>query len=183
MNDRPIYVTRLDAMRLRALLRRQTDAPLRDQDHLRELLAEIERAIVVEPDALPPDVITMGSHVWLRDLVTGTRSEYTLVFPAEVNVAARRLSVLAPLGTALLGYRQGDEVVWDMPGGVRRLRVELVTLDWESAAAVLLPIQPAKMPLQLELVLDASPRTRSVPGRRLPGTARFTQSHDRLHRY
>src|SRR5512145_2796389 len=102
MNDRPIYVTRLDAMRLRALLRRQTDASLRDQDHLRELLAEIERAIVVEADAMPPDVITMGSRVCVRDVVTGARSQYTLVFPAEANVAARRLSVLAPLGTALL---------------------------------------------------------------------------------
>jgi regulator of nucleoside diphosphate kinase len=151
MNDRPIYATELDAMRLRALLRRQTDASLRDQDHLRELRAEIERAIVVKPDAMPSDVITMGSRVWVRDLVTGARSEYTLVFPAEANVAARRLSVLAPLGTALFGYRQGDEVVWEMPGGVRRLRVEMVTPDWESAAAALLPIQPSEMPLQLEL--------------------------------
>ena len=149
MNDRPIYATELDAMKLRALLRRQTDASLRDQDHLRELQAEIERAIVVDPDVMPSDVITMGSRVYVRDRVTGERSEYTLVFPAQANVAARRLSVLAPLGTALLGCRQGDEVVWEMPGGVRRLRLELVTPHWESAAAVLLPIQP-KMPVQLE---------------------------------
>ena len=149
MNDRPIYVTRLDSMRLRALLRRQTDASLRDQDHLRELRAEIERAIVVDPDVMPSDVITMGSRVWVRDLGTGARSEYMLVFPAEANVAARRLSVLAPLGTALLGYRQGDEVVWEMPGGVRRLRVERVRPD-SDAAAVLLPIQPSALPLQLE---------------------------------
>ena len=151
MDDRPIYVTKLDTVRLRALLRRQTDASLRDQDHLRELRAEIERAIVVDPDVMPSDVITMGSRVYVRDLVTGERSEYTLVFPAEANVAARRLSVLAPLGTALLGCRQGDEVVWEMPGGVRRLRVELVTPDSDaSAAAVLLPIQPSALPRQLE---------------------------------
>ena len=148
MNDRPIYVTRLDAIRLRALQHRQTDASLRDQDNLRSLLAEIERANVAEPDAMPPDVISMGSRIWVRDLVTGARSEYTLVFPAEANVAARRLSVLAPLGTALLGCRQGDEVVWEMPGGVRRLRVELVGPD-SDAAAVLLPIQRSTLPLQL----------------------------------
>jgi regulator of nucleoside diphosphate kinase len=149
MNDRPIYVTKLDSVRLRALLRRQTDASLRDQDHLRELRAEIERAIVVDPDVIPSDVITMGSRAYVRDLVTGARSEYTLVFPADANVAARRLSVLAPLGTALLGCRQGDEVVWEMPGGVRRLRVEWVRPD-SDAAEVLLPIQPSKMPLQPE---------------------------------
>ena len=151
MHDRPIYVTRLDAIRLRALQHRQTDVSLRDQDNLRSLLAEIERAIVAEPDAMPPDVISMGSRIWVRDLVTGARSEYTLVFPAEADVAERRLSVLAPLGTALLGCRHGDKVVWEMPGGVRRLRVELVMPDSDaSAAAVLLPIHPSEMPLQLE---------------------------------
>ena len=150
MNDRPIYVTRLDAVRLRALLRRQTDASPRDQDHLRELRAEIERAIVVDRDVMPSDVITMGSRVYVRDLATGACSEYTLVLPAEAHVAARRLSVLAPLGTALLGCRQGDEVVWEMPGGVRRVRVEMVRPD-SDAAAVLLPIQPSALPLQLEL--------------------------------
>lgn len=142
MDDRPIYVTMLDALKLRALLRRRTSASLRDQDHMRKLQAEIERAIVVEPDAMPPDVITMGSGVRVRDLVTGASSKYTLVFPAEANVAARRLSVLAPVGTALLGYRQGDEIVWDMPSGVRRLRIELVMPDSDaSSAASLLPVQ------------------------------------------
>jgi regulator of nucleoside diphosphate kinase len=146
MDKRPIYITRLDAMRLRAWLRRQGEASLRDQDHLRELLAEIERAVVMEPCAMPPDVITMGSRILVRDLATGVRSEYTLVFPAQADAAARRLSVLEPLGTALLGYRQRDEVVCEMPGGVRRMRVELVTPDWESAAAVLLPLRPSKVP-------------------------------------
>jgi regulator of nucleoside diphosphate kinase len=150
MNSRPIYVTRLDRMNLRALLRRQTDARLSGQNHLRELLAGIERAIVVEPDAMPPDVIMMGSRVCLRDVVTGDRSAYTLVLPADASTAARRLSVLAPLGKALLGCRLGDEVVWKMPGAVQRLRVELITPDPDGAAAVLLPIQPTTLPRQLE---------------------------------
>ena len=142
MNDRPIYVTMVDALKLRALLRRQTRASVRDQDHIEKLLAEIERAIVVDPDAMPSDVITMGSSVCVRDLVTGARTTYTLVFPAEANVVARRLSVLAPVGTALLGYRQGDEIVWKMPNGVRRLRIERVTPDLDaSAPARLLPIR------------------------------------------
>ena len=142
MYDRPIYVTMSDALKLRALLRRQTSASVRDQDHMSELLAEVERAIVVEPDAMPSDVITMGSSVCVRDLVTGARTTHTLVFPAEANVVARRLSVLAPVGTALLGYRLGDEIEWKMPSGVRRLRVESVTSDADSgAAARLLPIK------------------------------------------
>ena len=151
MNSRPIYVTRLDRMKLRALLRHQTDAPLREQNPVRKLLAEIERAIVVEPAAMPPDVIMMGSRICLRDVVTGERSEYTLALPADASVAARRLSVLTPLGTMLLGCRQRDRVVLKMQGTVRRLRVELVTPDPDGAASVLLPIQPSAVPLQLEL--------------------------------
>jgi regulator of nucleoside diphosphate kinase len=137
-------------MKLRALLRRQTDAQLREQNRLRELLAGIERAVVVEPHAMPPDVIMMGSRVCLRDVVTGDRSEYRLVLPADASMAARRLSVLAPLGTALLGRRMGDEVVWRTAGAEQRLRVELIAPDPDSAAAVLLPIQPTTLPRQLE---------------------------------
>jgi regulator of nucleoside diphosphate kinase len=137
-------------MKLRALLRRQTDAQLREQNRLRELRAGIERAVVVEPHAMPPDVIMMGSRVCLRDVVTGDRSEYRLVLPADASMAARRLSVLAPLGTALLGRRMGDEVVWRTAGAEQRLRVELIAPDPDSAAAVLLPIQPTTLPRQLE---------------------------------
>ena len=150
MNSRPIYVTRLDRMKLRALLRHQTDGRLREQNPVRKLLPEIERAIVVEPAAMPADVIMMGSRICLRDLRTGERSEYTLVLPADAGVAARRLSVLTPLGTALLGCRQGDRVVLKMSGAVRRLRVELVTPGPDGAAAVLLPIEPSAVPRQLE---------------------------------
>jgi regulator of nucleoside diphosphate kinase len=99
---------------------------------------------------MPPDVIMMGSRVCLRDVVTGNRSEYRLVLPADASMAARRLSVLAPLGTALLGRRMGDEVVWRTAGAEQRLRVELIAPDPDSAAAVLLPIQPTTLPRQLE---------------------------------
>jgi regulator of nucleoside diphosphate kinase len=93
---------------------------------LQELQGELERAVVLDPAEVPEDVIRMHSKVGVLDLVSGERSEYALVFPAEGNPAANRISVLAPLGTALLGYREGDEVEWMMPGGPRRLRVERV---------------------------------------------------------
>ena len=67
---------------------------------------------------------TMRSRVRVRDLETGKMSVYTIVTPMDADVAARRISVLAPMGTALLGYRAGDTVEWRMPGGRRRLLVE-----------------------------------------------------------
>ncbi|NJO12153.1 MAG: GreA/GreB family elongation factor [Gammaproteobacteria bacterium] len=74
----------------------------------------------------PADVITMGARVRVRDLESGQRGEYAVVYPWEADVGSNRVSVLAPLGTALLGYREGDKLEWRMPGGVRRLLVEKV---------------------------------------------------------
>lgn len=126
MREQAITISETDAQRLRQLLR-DRDATARDQEHLHELSVELERAHVLEPDRVPADVVTMGSRVRVLDRASGQRREYILVFPAEADLTTRRISVLAPLGTALLGYREGDEVEWLMPGGLRRLHIETVT--------------------------------------------------------
>jgi regulator of nucleoside diphosphate kinase len=143
MRDQPIYMTALDAAKLRGLLATfATDR--RDQGHLEELAFEIERASVVEPGSLPPDVVTMDTSVRVADLETGERQELVLVFPGQADVSAKRVSVLAPIGTALLGYREGDEVEWPTPGGLRRLRIEKVTQPVMST-------QPAREGMTLAL--------------------------------
>jgi regulator of nucleoside diphosphate kinase len=81
---------------------------------------------VVSEDEMPSDVVTLQSQVRVRDRETGMVSNYTLVAPAQADVSSGYVSVVAPLGTALLGYREGDEVEWQMPGGVRRLWIERV---------------------------------------------------------
>jgi regulator of nucleoside diphosphate kinase len=124
MRDQPIVISEPDARVLRGLLARAANG--HDQEHLEELSLELERAQVLEPAQVSADVVTMHKLLRILDLGNGTRQELTLVGPAEANVSARRISVLAPLGTALLGYRQGDEVEWAMPGGMRRLRIESV---------------------------------------------------------
>ena len=75
----------------------------------------------------------MNSVATVFDLTGGDRREITLVYPHEAEPASGRVSVLAPLGTALLGYREGDEVEWLMPGGMRRLRIENVRGPHETA--------------------------------------------------
>jgi regulator of nucleoside diphosphate kinase len=125
MRNRPIVITRTDAARLRELLAARAHAA-RDQDHLEELAEELERARIAEPDEVPVDVITIHTRVQVLDLVSGERRELTLVLPRESDASAGRISVLAPMGTALLGYRAGDVVEWQMPGGPRRLRIERV---------------------------------------------------------
>jgi regulator of nucleoside diphosphate kinase len=142
MRDRPIFVTRLDAAKLRGLLAAFATAR-RDQDHLDELASELERAFVVEPNELPHDVVTMHARVRVSDAMTGERRELVLVFPGQADVAAHRVSVLAPIGTALLGYRAGDEVEWLTPGGLRRLRIERVVQPSMSS-------EPAREAVSLE---------------------------------
>ena len=127
MREQPIIVTKIDARRLGALLDGHSEAALRDQEHLRELKIELERALVLDRAHVTADVVTMQSRVQILDLSSGRREQYILSFPSEADVSERRLSVLAPLGTALLGYREGDELEWEMPGGLRRLRIETVS--------------------------------------------------------
>lgn len=134
MRNMPIVITEIDAARLRDLLAVRTRAG-RDQEHLHDLAAELERARIAESDEVSADVITIHTRVQILDLVSKERRELTLVLPRESDASAGRISVLAPLGTALLGNRAGDEVEWLMPGGLRRLRIESVRPSAEDGAA------------------------------------------------
>jgi regulator of nucleoside diphosphate kinase len=90
------------------------------------LESELARATIVQPSQLPRDVVAMNSTVWFRDLDTEEIEQYQLVFPPDADVIHDRISVLAPIGTALLGYRRGDVVEWRVPQGRRRLAITKV---------------------------------------------------------
>ncbi|QQR74101.1 MAG: nucleoside diphosphate kinase regulator [Holophagales bacterium] len=131
MSERNIFLTAEDRKRLIALLDRPTADW--DRDDVRDLVAEIQRASVVPAAEIPPDVITMNSRARLLDLDRGTTLEYALVYPQDADFADGRISVFAPIGAAMLGYRVGDEIEWTVPGGLRRLRVEAVLYQPEAA--------------------------------------------------
>jgi regulator of nucleoside diphosphate kinase len=127
-----IAITEFDFERLERLVDR-----LRTRDNLLTvadaLEGELDRAEIVDPRAVPPDVVTMNSEATVRDLGTGDVEQLRVVFPASAAPRKGAISVLAPLGLALLGAHAGDEVTWDVPGGTRRLRVERVTYQPEAA--------------------------------------------------
>lgn len=92
------------------------------------LLHEIGRANVLPSGKMPPDVVNIGSHVAFRDETTGKEQEVVLVLPAQADIAYGRISVLTPIGVALLGLRKGASISWDTRGGeTRRLTVLSVT--------------------------------------------------------
>ena len=130
MPDRVIYITSKDRARLEAI-GQMTEA--KDRGDLADLVEELNRAIVVPAEEIPDDVITMNSRVRLLDLDRGTAVEYTLVYPAEADFANGKISIVAPIGAAMIGYREGDEIEWDVPGGRRRFKVEAVLYQPEAA--------------------------------------------------
>lgn len=129
-----IYVTTSDYHRLTGLIEtsreRNGDA---DQEYLDQLEEELGRAELVNPKEIPGDVITMRSKVRLKDLKSGKTVMYSLVFPSEANSNEGHISVLAPIGTALLGNRSGDVVESRVPSGLRRLKVKEILYQPEAA--------------------------------------------------
>jgi regulator of nucleoside diphosphate kinase len=132
--NRSIYVTREDLEKLRRLIEARRGLQERDNAYLDALEQELEEARIVESDGIPSDVVTMRSRVRVRDMLSGEEQVLTLVFPSEAEYSVGRLSVLAPIGTALLGYKEGDVIEWRVPRGVRVLRVEEVLYQPEAAA-------------------------------------------------
>ena len=104
-----------------------------DYVRLRELVAdhalaeELDFAIVVPSDRIPKNVVTMNSRLIYADESTGQTREVELVYPSEADPMAGRISVLAPVGCALLGLSAGQSIDWNLPSGqVHRLRVERI---------------------------------------------------------
>jgi len=130
---RQIVITEFDLERLQELIEEMQDLPSRDNRYLDELSEELLRAEVVAPEEIPPQVITMNSRVRLQDLDSKAELEYTLVFPPEANLDQGKISVLAPVGMAMIGYRVGDTISWKVPVGLKRLKVKKILYQPEAA--------------------------------------------------
>lgn len=124
VKHRQIFITEHDMTRLRSLIESGSGE---DKFYLERLAEELDKAKLVAPKQVPDDVITMNSMIRVKDLDTNDERTYRLVFPAKAGAVDNAISILAPMGTALLGYREGDTIEWDVGAGKRRLKVvELV---------------------------------------------------------
>lgn len=126
----PLLMSRLDVERIESLL----ETPAAQNVDTSALEAELERATIVEPAQMPPDVITMNSTARFLDETSGEERELTLVFPRDADGSAEKVSILAPVGSALLGLHVGDSIEWPLPGG-RTIRLRVLSIRYQPEAA------------------------------------------------
>jgi regulator of nucleoside diphosphate kinase len=133
MEPRDIYITKFDLARLKELVDVGITFKERDREYLESLQDELDRAHIVDPPAIPHNVVTMNSRVRLKDMETGEEKSYTLVFPSDADIEKNKISILAPIGTAILGYRAGDTLNWLVPAGTRKVRILEILYQPEAA--------------------------------------------------
>ena len=133
MSERTIRITELDRKRLIDLILDAQSGEYRGSVYLEKLRGELERAEIVASQEIPSDVITMNSTVTLSDLDTGEEDTYTLVYPENADTTQGKVSILAPIGTAMLGYQVDDVFEWEVPAGKRRLKVEKILFQPEAS--------------------------------------------------
>ena len=133
MKDRTLYITKFDLARLEDLLAAAGEFSYRDRGDLEELEAELQEGKLVDSKSVPPNVVTMNSRVQLVDVDENKPMVFTLTFPRDADIAKGKLSVLSPIGTAILGNAERDLVEWRVPAGIRRIKILKVLYQPEAA--------------------------------------------------
>lgn len=128
----PIVLTEFDFERLERIATRLRSR-VGKKSVADALELELDRATIVDSRKVPSDVVTMNSQVTVCDLGTHETEVLHIVYPGAATLDKRAVSVLTPLGMALLGVRAGEEVTCSLPGETRRLRVESVSYQPEAA--------------------------------------------------
>lgn len=131
---REICITSQDRERLLKLISDEKEfGNMQQTSHLHDLEREVRRARVLPQEEIPANVVTMNTQLLLKDLSTGEESDYTLVYPENADFETNRISILAPIGTAVLGFREGDVFEWEIPAGKVSLQVMKVLYQPETA--------------------------------------------------
>ncbi|MBN1521662.1 MAG: nucleoside diphosphate kinase regulator [Candidatus Aureabacteria bacterium] len=133
MIKREIYITEFDKKRLEELISVARAFSSYEEEYLKELEEELKKGKVVDSVKVPKDVITMNSQVRIKDIDSNEEFVYTLVFPGMADIDQNKISIISPVGTALLGYREGDTVEWKVPAGIRRLSILDILYQPEAA--------------------------------------------------
>ena len=106
-----------------------------DRRNAEELTAELKKATVVNKNDFPEDVVRLNSKVRIKAEGKSEEMELILVTPDKANIKEKRISIMAPIGTALIGFRQGQKVKWKVPAGNKTFMILEVSNDYERSTA------------------------------------------------
>ncbi len=128
-----IIITNIDHKRLTELIDNlEATSGEEINSSLAQLRQELGRAKITKPEKIPDNVITMNSRFRIRDMDSGEEFVYTLAWPDDAYIEENKISVLAPVGTGLLGYKVDDTVEWPVPAGIRKFKIEEIIYQPEA---------------------------------------------------
>jgi regulator of nucleoside diphosphate kinase len=119
----PVILTKTDFEILNSYVKNLHGMQVNERENFSKLSGELKKAQLVEDDSMPADIVRLGSTVVIKDLVTRRDMTVTIVLPSKADIKQRKVSVLAPIGTAIIGFRKGQVVSWNVPSGKKDFKI------------------------------------------------------------
>ncbi len=124
--SKKIYITKSDYEKLTKMLKDGINNDLKNQKYITDLISELEKCEIINQKEALKDIVTINSKVSFKFLDSDKEMSYLIVLPQDADVKAGKISVLSPIGTALIGYSAGDILEWDLPSGVKKIKIQKV---------------------------------------------------------
>lgn len=119
----PVILTKTDFEILNSYVKNLHGMQVNERENFSKLSGELKKAQIVEDDSMPADIVRLGSTVVIKDLVTNRDMTVIIVLPSKADIKQKKVSVLAPIGTALIGFRKGQTVSWNVPSGKKDFKI------------------------------------------------------------
>ncbi|MCC5939984.1 MAG: nucleoside diphosphate kinase regulator [Balneolaceae bacterium] len=129
----PILLTKLDHTRINKSIKTALNEKTITQKEVEGLLQELNSAQLVESYEIPPDIVTMNSIVRLKFLNRDREVEFQIVYPEDADPSKNKISIFSPVATALIGYKEGDQIEWLVPAGLTKMEIVKIMYQPEKA--------------------------------------------------
>jgi len=128
-----LIINRLDYVRIKQCISEASQVKSITKDEAGKLMNELDSARIVDPDAVPSNVVTMNSIVKLSFLNSNKQVQFQIVYPDQANLRENKISIFSPIATALIGYKVQDEIEWIVPAGLTRIKIDEIIYQPEAA--------------------------------------------------
>ena len=118
-----VILTRTDYEILNSYVKNLHGMQVNEKENFSKLSGELKKSQIVEDDNLPADIVRLGSTVVVKDLMTNRDMTVTIVLPQKADIKQKKVSVLAPIGTALIGFKKDQVVNWNVPSGKKDFKI------------------------------------------------------------